>query len=260
MENEYTRSEHRESEKLYRTEAIVLKSMNVGEADKILTIYTQTRGKLKVVAKGIRRTTSRLSGYVQRFTQARMLIAKGRNLDIITQSDPVKIFRHMSEDLNLFGYASYATELLDRLTEEHSENFPAYQLLVETFEALDSGADPSVTLRAYELHLLNYMGYRPQLQECVRCTAELQPMVNYFSPELGGVLCFNCGQIERRSVELSVDALKVLRYLQKNVFGSGPKLRLSDPLRRELEQVMRSYTRYLLERDLKSAEFIHTLP
>ncbi len=253
----------KENEKLYRTEAIVLKSMNIGEADKILTIYTDTRGKLRVVAKGVRRTSSRLSGYVQRFTQARFLIAKGRNLDIVTQSEPVKVFRNLlelkDENLRQFAYANYAAELLDLLTEEHSENFPAYQLLSETLEALDSDADPIVTLRAYELHMLNYMGYRPQLQECVRCTNELQPVTNFFSPELGGVLCHNCGQIELRSVELSLDALKVLRYLQRNEFASGPKLRLSDQLRRELEQVMRSYIRYLLERDLKSVEFIHTV-
>lgn len=249
----------RENERLYRTEAVVLRRMNVGEADKILVIYTPTRGKLRVVAKGVRRTTSRLGGYVELFTQARVLIAKGRNLDIITQSEQVVVFRNLREDLNLFAYASYTAELLDRLTEDNSENFPAYQLLVETFTALNEGADPAITLRAYELHLLGYMGYRPQLQQCVRCNLELQPTVNYFSPELGGVLCKACGAIERRSVELSLDALKVLRYLQKNSFASGPKLRLSDILRRELEQVMRSYTRYLLERDLKSAEFIQTI-
>ncbi len=249
----------KENEKLYRTEAIVLRRLNVGEADKILTIYTPHRGKLRVVAKGVRRTTSRLGGYVELFTQARLLIAKGRNLDIITQSEPVQIFRALREDLNLYGYTTYAVELLDRLTEESIENFPAYQLLTETFEALAAGHDPNVTLRAYELHLLNYMGYRPQLQQCVRCQAELKPMANFFSPEMGGVLCEVCGGIERRSLELSLDALKVLRYLQRNPFASGPRLRLSDELRRELERVMRAYTRYLLERDLKSAEFIHTI-
>lgn len=249
----------KENEKLYRTEAIVLRRMNIGEADKILTIYTPRYGKLKVVAKGVRRTTSRLSGYVELFTQARFLIAKGRNLDIVTQSEPLNVFRILREDLKLFGYASYAIELLDRLTEEGMENFPAYQLLSETFEALNAGDDPDLILRAYELHLLGHMGYRPQLQQCVRCTTPLEPVVNYFSPELGGVLCANCGQIERRSVELSVDALKILRYLQRNTFAKGPKLRLSDGLRQELEHVMRSYTRYLLERDLKSADFIHSI-
>lgn len=252
---------NRENERLYRTEAIVLRRMNVGEADRILTVYTPTRGKMRVVAKGVRRTSSRLAGYIEQFTQTRLLIARGRNLDIITQSEPIKIFRNLSEigDLELWGHAVYAVQLLDKLTEDGLENFPAYQLLSETLEALNAGENPRVIMRAYELHMLGYMGYRPQLQQCVRCQSELQPIVNYFSPELGGVLCANCGQIERRSVELSVDALKVLRYLQRNPFASGPKLRLTNSLSREIEQAMHSYTRYLLERDLKTAEFIRSI-
>ncbi|HEX2913897.1 MAG TPA: DNA repair protein RecO [Chloroflexia bacterium] len=249
----------KENERLYRTDAIVLRRMNVGEADKILTVYTPYRGKLRLVAKGVRRTTSRLGGYVELFTHARFLVAKGRNLDLVTQSEPINVFRKLREDLNLFAHASYAAELLDRLTEEGMENHPAYELLVATLKALDEGQDANMIMRDYELHLLDFMGYRPQLQQCVRCTNELRPVVNYFSPELGGVLCDNCGKIERRSVELSVDALKVLRYLQRTPFAGGARLRMSEQLRRELEQVMRSYTRYLLERDLKSAEFIHTI-
>ncbi len=249
----------KENEKLYRTEGIVIRRMNVGEADKILTLYTINRGKLRAVAKGVRRTTSRLGGYVELFTQSRILVARGRNLDIVTQSEPINVFRNLREDLNLFAHASYAAELLDRLTEDNSENYPAYELLVQTYEALNDGEDPNITLRAYELRLLDYMGYRPQLQQCVRCSVQLRPEVNYFSPELGGMLCPNCGNIERRSMELSVEALKVMRYLQKNPFNTGPRLRLSEGLRREIEQVMRSYTRYLLDRDLKSAEFIHTI-
>lgn len=249
----------KENERLYRTEAVVIRRMNVGEADKILTIYTPDHGKLRVVAKGVRRTTSRLGGYVELFTKSRLLIAKGRNLDIVTQSEPINIYRKLREDLNLVAHASYVAELLDRLTEEGSQNYPSYELLVDTFSGLNSGDDPNITLRAYELHLLSFMGYRPQLQQCVRCQAELRPVVNFFSPELGGVLCNECGNIERRSAELSVDALKVLRHLQRTPFNEIPKLRLSDNLRRELEQAMRSYTRYLLERDLKSAEFIHTV-
>ncbi len=250
----------KENERLYRTEAIILRMTNVGEADRILTIYTRDRGKLRVVAKGVRRTTSRLSGYVERFTQTRLLIARGRNLDIITQSDPVKIFRNLNgENLEIYAYANYAVHLLDQLTEENSENFPAYQLLSETFESLNVGNNPNATIRAYELHLLNYMGYRPQLTQCVRCNAEIEPMVNFFSPEMGGVLCPACGEVERRSLEMSLDALKVLRYMQRNPFASGPQLKLSDQLRLELEHIMHNYTRYLLERDLKSVEFIHSI-
>lgn len=248
-----------ENEKLYRTEAVVMRHNNVGEADKILTVFTPKRGKLRLVAKGVRRTHSRLGGHVELFNQVNFLVATGRNLDIVTQTETIEVFPVLRADPAKLTYALYAAELLDKLTEEAQENYPLYKLLVDTLTALNGGADPTTTLRAYELHALAYLGYRPQLDKCVRCNAELQPVLNYFSPELGGVICNSCGQIERRSAELSVDALKVLRYLQKNPFASGPRLLLQPEVSRELELIMRSYTRYLLERELKSVELIHAL-
>lgn len=249
-----------ESNKLYRTEAIVIRRTNIGEADKILTVYTPGKGKLKLVAKGVRRTTSRMGGHLELFMHCKLLVAKGRNLDLVTQSETINPFINLRNNLALFAYACYGLELLDRLTEEEgSENYPVFSLLSEFLEALDGGHDPITTTRAYELHLLGYLGYRPQITRCVRCNNDLEPVVNYFSPELGGALCPACGNIERRSIEVSVDGLKVLRYLQKNNFASGPRLRLKPELRNELEHIMRSYTRYLLERDLKSAEFVHNV-
>ncbi len=248
-----------ENEKLYRTEAIVIRRINFGESDKILTVYTPSRGKLRLLAKGVRRTTSRMGGHLELFMQCKLLVAKGRNLDLITQSETVSVFPLLRNNLNLIAYAWQAVELLDRLTEEELENYPVFSLLSEFLKLLEAGSEPIITSRAYELHLLGDLGYRPQLFRCVRCNNELQPVVNFFSPELGGVLCPDCGSVERRSLEVSVDALKSLRYLQKSNFGIGPTLRLNADLRSQLEHLMRSYTRYLLERDLKSAEFVHNV-
>ena len=210
-----------ENEKLYRTEAVVIRRVNIGEADKILTVFTPTRGKLSLVAKGVRRTQSRLSGHVELFNQCNLMVASGRNLDIITQSETIDVFSDLRNDPTRLTYALYVAELLDKLTEEAEENYPLYKLLVETLKELNAGADPGITMRAYEIHTLGYLGYRPQLEKCVRCNAELRPTLNYFSPELGGVICNACGQIERRSSELSVDALKVMRHLQKTPLEPG---------------------------------------
>src|SRR5689334_23306948 len=109
-----------ENDKLYRTEAIVIHRTNMGEADKILTVYTPTRGKSRLVAKGVRRTTSRLGGHLELFMHCKLLVAKGRNLDIITQSDTVNVFSSFRDNVNLFAYACYGAELLDRLTEDGS--------------------------------------------------------------------------------------------------------------------------------------------
>jgi DNA repair protein RecO (recombination protein O) len=250
---------NRENEKLYRTEAVVIRRQNFSEADRILTIYTPTRGKMRAIAKGVRRTTSRMGGHLGLFTQSRLLIAAGRNLDIITQTDTINPFPRLLSDINRINHATYAVDLLNHLTEEEDPNYEEYRLLVDTLASLNEGHDPDTTIRAYELHLLEFAGYRPQLTDCVRCNTPLQPVRNYFSPEMGGALCTACGNSERRSLELSVDALKILRHLQRNDFATGPRLSLPLPLRREMEIVMHGYTRYLLERDLKSAEYIHTI-
>ncbi len=249
----------RENEKLYRTEAIVIRRINTGEADKILSLYTPTRGKIRAIAKGVRRTTSRMGGHVELFTQSRLLIASGRNLDIVTQTETINAFPQLRGDINLINHAFIVVEMLDKLTEEEDPNYAAYTLMVDALTALNEGHDPQTTLRAYELHLLDYVGYRPQLNQCVRCNNELKPVRNFFSPELGGALCPDCGKIERRSPVLSIDALKILRYLQRNPFASGPRLHLKPELRSEMEVVMGSYRDYLLERELKSAQYIHNI-
>jgi DNA repair protein RecO (recombination protein O) len=252
-------SPQKENEKLYRTDALIIKMNEVGEADKILTLYTPSRGKLRAIAKGVRRTSSRLSGNVQLFTQTRLLIAAGRNLDIVTQSQPLNFFKELQNNHSRLLHAYYVLELLDKLTEEANPNHLMYELTVECLEALDKGINPDTIVRTYELKLLDLAGYRPQLQKCVRCEQAILPGKNFFSTELGGVICPECSKIERNCVEISVDALKALRYLQKQGSLKAPALRLSPELRREVELTLRGFTRYILERDLRSAEFIHNL-
>src|SRR6059058_3963890 len=125
-------------EHLYKSEAIVIKRMDLGEADKILTIFTPHFGKLRVVAKGVRKVTSRLAGHVELFTRSQMLLAKARNLDIVTQSETVDAFRPLHDDLSLIARASYTAEMLDKLTPDALEAYPAYKLLVETLQLMSS--------------------------------------------------------------------------------------------------------------------------
>src|SRR5438874_12347061 len=141
---------------LYKSEAIVIKRINLGEADKILTVFTPSFGKLRVVAKGVRKVSSRLAGHVELFTRSQMLLAKGRNLDIVTQSETVDAFRPLHDDLSRLARASYAAELLDKLTPDALENYPAYKLIVETFQLLSTDADPDRVLRWFEVQLLGY--------------------------------------------------------------------------------------------------------
>ncbi|MFQ5342424.1 MAG: DNA repair protein RecO, partial [Anaerolineae bacterium] len=121
-------------QRLYRTPAIVLKRQDFGEADRILTLFTPAHGKLRVIAKGVRKTTSRKSGHVELFTYSNLLIAKGRNLDIVTQAEMIRPFRGLRQELPRISYAYYIAELVEKFTKEDDENRPLFDLLLATLQ------------------------------------------------------------------------------------------------------------------------------
>ena len=246
-------------ERLYRTEAIVLKRTDFGEADRLLTLYTPGLGKIRAIAKGVRRPTSRKGGHVEPFTHSQLLIAKGRNLDIVTQAETIHAFRPLREDLLRTTYAYYAVELLDRFVEEGVENRPLFDLLLATLTWLSEADDLALTARFYELRLLALVGYRPQLFQCVSCRRPIEPVDNFFSPAEGGVLCPRCGQGRPGAQRISLSALKVLRFLQTRSYSSCRRLRIGQKLHQELEATMQRYIVHILERNLKSVEFLETL-
>lgn len=242
-------------EHLYKTEALVLKRIDLGEADRILTILTPHFGKLRVVAKGVRRMPSRLAGHVELFTRSAMLLAKARNLDIVTQSETLDAYRALHEDLPRIAHASYAAELLDALTPDALENYPVHKLAVETFGLISEEPNSTRALRWFEMQLLGYMGYAPELQRCVVCRGELAAITNAFSPVQGGVVCESC---HRPGVgrDLSVNALKLLRLMQRSPYSALARMRIDDDLHEELQATMQAYITYILERELRSSHFV----
>jgi DNA repair protein RecO (recombination protein O) len=246
-----------ERTRLYRTEAVVIKRLNYGEADKILTLYTPQFGKIRAIAKGVRRLTSRFGGNMELLTHTKLMLAKGRNLDIVTQCESINSFEHIREDLNRISQSYYIIELLDRSTEDESENQPLFNLLVETLGLMAGDCDPEIAVRRYEILLLEQLGYRPQLMECAHCRKTLEQEVNYFSPEAGGMLCPACGSGRGRPV--SVNALKVLRAFQRDRSARPARLKLPKSVKAEMESILRSHTQHYFERELKSTSFINEL-
>lgn len=246
-------------DRLYKTEAIVLKRLDLGEADRILTLFTPGLGKVRAVAKGVRKPKSRLAGHVELFSFSTMMLAMGRNLDVVTQGEIIDPFRHIRADLWRTGHACYACELLDRLTEERMESYPAFTLLLTFLRRLDEGEPPELCLRSYELRLLSALGYGPSLVRCVNCQAPLQAEVNYFSAPAGGMLCPACGTHAGTARPVSVAAQKVLRVLARDDLETMRRLRVEPDLHRELEAITRGAAAHVLEADLKSAAFLDTL-
>jgi DNA repair protein RecO (recombination protein O) len=245
--------------RVYRTEAIILRHSDFGEADRLLSVYTPSLGKVRLLAKGIRKTASRKAGHLELFTRTQLLIARGRNLDIVTQAQTVEPYVALRQDLWRMSHAYYVGELVDSFGEEQAENEPLYALLCNALGWICTSADLALTMRFFELRLLGLVGYRPQLFQCVRCNAPLEPVHNYFCAEDGGVLCPRCGENQRGVRPIALGTLKVLRYLQTRGYEECIRLQLQPSTRSEVEEVLQQYLIYLLERRLKSVEFMNLL-
>jgi DNA repair protein RecO (recombination protein O) len=243
----------------YQTEAIIIKKIKLGEADRILTLYTPHLGKIQAVAKGVRRPRSKMSGHLELLTHSLVSLARGRNLDTVTGSQTINSFLPIKNDLKLTSYALYAIELVNQFAADDVEDYPVFQLLLKTMHRLSQGGDNEMVLRYFELHLLNEVGYRPQLEQCVSCHAPLKDATNSFCPGAGGMLCPTCRQSQPFSYPLSAEAQKVLRSLQNSEYDTISQLKISPELAHQLEMVMRNYIRYLLEREVKSAAWLDTL-
>ena len=251
-------------ERLYRTEAIILRHADLGEADRLLTIFTPARGKLRVVAKGARKPASRKGGHVELFTRSTLLVARARNLDIVSQAETVEAYRALREDLLRSTYAHYIVELLDRFTSDEQESAELYDLLADTLSRLCDAEDPALLARFYELRLLTLAGYQPRLFDCARCGQTLREIESESPPYgfdcgRGGVLCDECAPQSREALPLSLAALKVLRHAARVEWPAFAALKLRLLVAREVEQVMQRYITYILERNLKSVEFLRTL-
>jgi DNA repair protein RecO (recombination protein O) len=255
----------------YQTQGIVLRQTKLGEFDKIVTIYTPEFGKLRAVAKGACRPKSKLGGNVEPLTHSLMFLAKGRNLDIVTQSQTINGFLPLKNDLWRMGCGLYILELIDSFTVEGGENRLLFDLLLEILNQLSQPESNEIALRYFELHLLHHLGYRPQLHRCVNCDSSLKPTVNYFNLGKGGILCPHCSSREKHpygqeettlskpSFPISVAAVKVLRLWQSCDYATATRVRVKPELSRELERVLHEYIRYILQRELKSLTWLREL-
>ena len=243
----------------YQTEAFIIKKIKLGEADRILTLYTPHLGKIQGVAKGVRRPRSKLAGHLELITHSQVSLARGRNLDTIIGSQTIDSFISLKSDLWLTSCALYVTELISQFTADHVENEPLFQLVLETMHQLCQTDNVGLLLHYFELHLLDEVGYRPQLQQCVSCHSPLKPVTNAFSPTDGGVLCPKCSQRRSLTYPLSVNALKVMRLLQGSNYDTASKLKMNPELSHELDEVMSHYLEYLLDREVKSAAWLNVL-
>ena len=245
------------SRRPYVTDAIVLSRFELGEADRVLTVLTPDYGKLKIIAKGVRRQTSRLGGSLEPFAELRVALSHGRTFEHVTQVQVGHAWLRMRDSLESAATAWYLAELAERSSEERGVSEPLYTLLKRAYELLDSGMAPGRVARWYEMHLADEMGQRPEVDRCVECDRMLEAEGSFrWVPAMGGVLCDRHPPPPTWRIDLSLEGLKLLKAYQRMDAEALAGLRLPGIVEREVEAAMREFVRHMLERDPRSLAFL----
>lgn len=241
---------------LYKTPAIVLHSAPYRESDVLLTLYTPMYGKVRALAKGVRKPKSRLRGGVQPLTGGIFQIYAGRSLDTITQTQVEFPFSGLHTDLYRWANANYLAELLMVLVHDRDPNPELYSLLASALHLLEE-SEPSLVVCYFEIRLLSLLGYCPQISHCAACGELLLGQVPRACKD--GLLCEECAGPQQEGAMVSREVMSALGYLLRvrpNVVG---RLRLRRDALAGLRLLLELWLDQHLERPLKTVTFLRKL-
>jgi DNA repair protein RecO (recombination protein O) len=247
---------------LHATNAIIIGSHDLAEADRILVFYTEAAGKVRAVAEGVRRLRSKFGGSVQLFSQGRLVYFERPNKTLHKVNEFVAVRPHqlLREDLDRIASASTVVEAVGLGVEEGEPAPDLYHLLGEALDQMETAGRPALVLQGFLLQLLRILGYRPEFSICVRCRGSLVPQAEaHLSPIHGGLLCTACRSGAADAFAVSRDALGFLRG------AGGTPLRLMDRIAlpsttvREVTEALHAFVRQALGRPLRSADFLGRL-
>jgi DNA repair protein RecO (recombination protein O) len=234
---------------LYKEQGVVLRSSKLGEADKIVTVMTQGSGKVRAVAKGIRKTTSRFGARLEPFTHVSLMVYRGRGaLDTVSQAEIISPFMALRGDLDLFAAGETMLEAVDKVAEEHERNVRLFMLLLTGMRALETQpADPSAVAESFLLKLLSLSGFHPSLTACAVCG---RPEPERFASSQGGAVCredaeFDAGPASSRALD-HLSALGAAGLLEAG------EITADITVRRESRALLFGFAEYHLERRMKS--------
>jgi len=238
---------------IYRDEGIVIRRQNFSEADKILTIYTKDYGQITAIAKGARKITSRKVSSSELFVHAIYYLAKGRDMDIVVESEILNPFTSLRDDLRKASLAFYLTELLGAFSKGGGADYSLYRLFLEVMSILSRAKRKhDLWIRAFEMKALNHAGFGPELYQCAHCSSPLSAE-KYFEVSRGGTVCREClssGLLIREPL------LLFLRDLQRLNWNELSRLVFDEAELVDSERVIRYYLKEVLGRDCASLDFV----
>jgi len=246
---------------LYKTEGIVLKSTEFEEADKIVTIYTKNYGKISAIAKGVRKIKSKFGSSLEILTHSIFLIYKGRNIDIVSQTEILESFFSTSKEVIKFAFAANCVEIVNKLTEEREINIALFNLLKEILHGLRKANDPKLLTLSFKWQTISLLGYRPSINHCCRCNKSIEDQKEmYFNIKEGGLLCNNCvAEDKEECINVSLYFVKLLRKILITHLSTISNATIPDNKMKELEKITNIYIGYHSEKSFKTNEFLRSL-
>lgn len=241
----------------YRLQGIILRHRDQGEADRVLIVFSQERGKVELIAKGVRWAKSRLGGSLQPFLQVRLEIAEGKMRDVITGVHVIKSYE-VSDDVSLYGAVSAMAEAVDQLEPLDQDNPKVFSLIERHLES-SRGADAdrqTLLLMAFLLQLLSLHGLRPELDKCVRCGSKLSEDKNYYSVYQGGVMCGKCKAGGLAGQLIQPDSIKTLRFFLSQSWEEIARLRVKEETITEIRRIVSRLITQAIDRPLQASDFI----
>lgn len=242
---------------LEKCEGIVIKSINYGETNKIVTLYTREWGKVGVMVRGAKKTNSRLASVTQPFVYGHFLVQRSNGLGLLQQGDIVSSMRRLKEDIFLTAYASYIVELTDKCTEEKKPNPFHFELLYQTLNFMNEEYDKEILANIYEMKMLNVLGQYPTLDKCTFCGATEGHFS--FSIREGGLLCHRCIDRDPYHYKISPTAVKLLRIFYHLDIARLGNISVKETTKKEITTIIDAYYEEYSGLYLKSKKFIQSM-
>ena len=242
---------------LVKVEAIVIRTRDLSEADRIVTLYSRERGKVRAVAKGARSPRNRFSALTQVPLHGHFSVFEGRGLASLSQGELVSSFRGVREDYTKTLYALFFAELIDEMVEEGEASEPLFRLLLQSLKMVSSGdlrELPKLSM-AFQLKTMALLGYEISLQRCARC-GKGAASSTVFSAELGGLVCSECRDTVSDGLALSGGVTKTLGRLLSDPPERLKGLQVSVRDVASIDRVLRQFVDYRLPRPLRSRRFL----
>ncbi len=241
----------------YTTDAVVVRTSNLGEADRIITMVTPVHGLVRGVAKAARKPGSKLGGHLDLLRHVTVSVRETRTLHGLSQAATVDGFRGLRDDLDRFSRASYVSEMAERFSVENGANQPLFRLLLETLESLEHTGNPEMAIHFFEMRLLQLSGFAPELSRCVETGAELERANHLYSADRGGLVSSEARPVgETALLPASLNTIKLLRFLSRTDIGRAGAVKPGEDEIRQLSRILRAQIHHVLDRGLRSEAFM----